>query len=213
MQGSEQSGSWISGCLNFPSADGPVSGDLQILQANVAMGVLTGHHHAAPGAPLPLLVSVNTPVPTGSLQLRSADPLAPLDIRYGYLSTAKDCARLRFAVRTAVELLSGKAVAAVGAGPRDLDRRTVQDDQELDRWIRERLGTTLHACGSAPMGPADDPNAVVDQFGRVHGIDGLRIADTSILPSAPLRGPAATAVLIGEVIADSLRQDRRGAAG
>lgn len=63
------------------------------------------------------------------------------------------------------------------------------------------------------MGPADDPNAVVDQFGRVHGIDGLRIADTSILPSAPLRGPAATAVLIGEVIADSLRQDRRGAAG
>ena len=206
--GPEPPASWISGCLNFPSDGGPASGDLQILQSNVPMSVLTGHQPAAPGAPLPLLVSVNSPVPTGSMRLQSADPLAPLDIHYGYLSTPKDSQRLRVAMRTAVDLLSGKAFAGVGDGPRDLDRRIVQDDQQLDQWIRERLGTTLHTCGSAPMGPADDPSAVVDQFGRVHGISGLRIADTSILPAAPLRGPAATAVLIGEVIADSMRRDR-----
>jgi len=45
----------------------------------------------------------------------------------------------------------------------------------------------------------------VDQAGRVHGIDGLRLADTSILPAAPLRGPANTAVLIGEIVAHALR--------
>ena len=57
------------------------------------------------------------------------------------------------------------------------------------------------------MGLTSNPEAVVDQFGRVRGLEGLRIADTSILPAAPMRGPAATAVLIGEVIADAIRSD------
>jgi choline dehydrogenase-like flavoprotein len=56
------------------------------------------------------------------------------------------------------------------------------------------------------MGSPDDPATVVDQFGRVHGVEGLRVADTSILPAVPRRGPANTAVLIGEMIADSLRR-------
>jgi choline dehydrogenase-like flavoprotein len=46
----------------------------------------------------------------------------------------------------------------------------------------------------------------VDQYGKVHGVEGLRIADTSILPTAPRRGPAATAVLIGERIADFMHR-------
>jgi choline dehydrogenase len=57
------------------------------------------------------------------------------------------------------------------------------------------------------MGPADDPRVAVDPHGRVHGIRGLRVADTSILPAAPPRGPAATAVLIGELIAGAMRRD------
>ena len=201
--------SWISGCLNFPFPGGPVSGDLQILQSNVTMSVLTGHHQVSPAETLPLLVSVNSPEPTGSLRLRSAEPTTPLDISYGYLSTAEDADRLRVAVRTAVDLLSSKAFAALGKGPSSLERRIVRDDRSLDQWIRERLGTTLHTCGSTPMGPADNPHSVVDQYGRVHGVDGLRIADTSILPAAPLRGPAATAVLIGEVVAGSIRRDQQ----
>ena len=194
---------WISGCLNFRSADGPVSGDLQILQSNVPMSVLTGH--AVQDLALPLLISVNWPTPTGSLRLVSADPQAPLAIKYHYLSTAADRARMRHAVRTAFDVLSTKAFDAVGTGPRDLDRRTVGDNQLLNQWIQERLGTTLHACGTAPMGPGENRDAVVDQFGSVHGIEGLRVADTSILPAAPLRGPASTAVLIGEVISHAIR--------
>ncbi|WP_281198651.1 GMC oxidoreductase [Streptomyces phaeochromogenes] len=69
------------------------------------------------------------------------------------------------------------------------------------------MGTAHHACGTAPMGPADDPAAIVDQYGRVHGLAGLRVADTSVLPEAPLRGPAATAVLIGELVAHAMRHD------
>ncbi|MGW3109208.1 GMC oxidoreductase [Streptomyces sp. NPDC001100] len=73
--------------------------------------------------------------------------------------------------------------------------------------METRLGTSHHTCGTVPMGPAGDPGAAVDHYGRVHGVVGLRVADTSILPTPPLRGPAATAVLIGELVADAMRRD------
>jgi choline dehydrogenase-like flavoprotein len=71
-------------------------------------------------------------------------------------------------------------------------------DADLDAWIGHSITTAVHLCSSAPMGPDADPTAVVDQYCRVRGVEGLRVVDTSILPTAPSRGPAATAVLIGE---------------
>jgi len=76
-------------------------------------------------------------------------------------------------------------------------------DRELDAWMLDHLSTALHTCGTTPMGT--DPSAsVVDGRGAVHGVEGLIIADLGIVPSTPTGGPAATAVLIGEVIADAL---------
>ena len=72
----------------------------------------------------------------------------------------------------------------------------------LDGWVREHLTTALHLSGSARMGPAADQRAVVDQELRVRGVDGLRVVDTSVLPRAPSRGPAATAVMVGERAAE-----------
>ena len=196
--------SWISGVLNARSAGGPAAGDLQVLPAHVPMSVLTGGV-AGPTPALPVLISAMGAQPTGRLQLVDADPDVPPDLRYGYLSTATGRARLREGVRLALELVSTKAFADLTAGAPDLDRRTAADDDALDGWIRGRLGTSLHTCGTAPMGSPDDPDTAVDQTGRVHGIAGLRLADTSILPAAPLRGPANTAVLIGEIVAHALR--------
>ena len=199
------SGSWIGASLNFRSSTGPASGDLQILQSNVPMSVLTGHRSDPDGAPLPLLISALTPVSTGRLRLASDDPGAPLIVDYRYLSTPGEVARLREATRAALDLLHSRAFAAVSCGPHDPDlTAAARDDASLDRWIRARLGTALHASGTAPIGPITNPTSVVDEFGKAHDLPGLRIADTSILPAAPLRGPAATAVLIGEVIAAAL---------
>lgn len=195
--------SWISTCLNVRAPDGPVSGDVQILPSNVPMAVLTGQPAAARPA-LPILISAMNPEPTGRLRLVSADPDVPMTVEYGYLTTAAVRAALRSGVRIALALVSSAAFSGQTGEPPDLDPSTAADDAALDRWIRARLGTSLHTCGTAPMGSPDDPVTVVDQFGRVHGIDGLRVADTSILPAAPRRGPANTAVLIGEIVADSL---------
>jgi choline dehydrogenase-like flavoprotein len=78
-------------------------------------------------------------------------------------------------------------------------RRTSPPDAlAFDEWLRANITTAVHLCASAPMGPDEDRFAVVDQRCRVRGVEGLRIVDTSILPTAPARGPACTAVLIGE---------------
>ncbi|WP_317452626.1 mycofactocin system GMC family oxidoreductase MftG [Streptomyces sp. CBMA29] len=203
-------GSWLGGALHLTSSGGSAAGDLEILQSLTPTAALTAARTALPGAPLPFLVSAQAPRPRGRLRIVSADPAVPPTVDYGYLRTPDDRRPLREAVRTTAALIAAPAFRTVvepgtTAGP---GQGTLADDGLLDAWIRARIGTSVHACASAPMGPADDRYAVVDQYGRVHGVRGLRVADTSILPAAPLRGPAATAVLIGEVVADAIRHDR-----
>ncbi|MGW1545897.1 mycofactocin dehydrogenase MftG [Streptomyces sp. NPDC002346] len=209
----EPAESWLGGCLHLSSTrrtsgspNGP--GDLEILQSLIPMAGLVGGAVTVPGAPLSFLVSSQTPRPTGRLRIQSADPDTPPRIDYGFLSAPDDYRRLREAVRVTAALLDSAPMAAISHGLLDPGLDILDDDRALDRWIRDHLGTAQHTCGTVPMGPANDPeHAAVDQYGRVHGIDALRVADTSILPDTPHRGPAATAVLIGELVADAMRHD------
>ncbi|MFE6822217.1 mycofactocin system GMC family oxidoreductase MftG [Streptomyces sp. NPDC057690] len=199
---------WLGGALHVRSGQpADAQGDLEILQSLIPMAGLVGGRVSVPGAPLSFLVSAQTPRRTGRLRLRSADPAELPDIDYGYLSTPDDYRRLRGAVRLTAALLGTRPMADLSAGPAGPAAWVVEDDGALDDWIRKHLGTAQHTCGTVPMGSAEDSErSVVDQFGRVHGVRGLRVADTSILPDAPQRGPAATAVLVGELIADAIRR-------
>ncbi|MGW5971585.1 GMC oxidoreductase [Streptomyces sp. NPDC055186] len=124
------------------------------------------------------------------MRLESADSATPPRIDYGFLSTPDDSRRLREAVRVTAALLDTPPLIGISPGLLDPRPDVLDDDRALDRWIREHLGTAQHTCGTVPMGPADDPErAAVDQFGRVHGVRGSRVADTSILLNAPHRGP------------------------
>jgi choline dehydrogenase len=155
---------------------------------------------------LALLVALQAQTARGRITLSSADPAVPPQIDYHYLSTEDDRRRLREAIRTAVRLLRTDAFAPLFRRLTELSDPVLEDDDALDAWMLAHLGTAIHLCGSAPFGAVDDPGAVVDQYGRVHGVQGLRVADTSILPTTPTRGPAATAVLIGELIASFIRR-------
>ncbi|MGW7542272.1 mycofactocin dehydrogenase MftG [Streptomyces sp. NPDC054770] len=200
------SGSWLGGVLHLSSSDGSHPGDLEVLQSLVPMAGLTRGKVSVPGAPLAFLVSVQTPRLSGRLRTRSADPATPPGLAYGYLATAADRRRLREAVRVTAELTGTSDFREVCGGLTEPTAAVLADDLLLDQWILGHLGTAHHTCGTVPLGPADDPRAAVDPYGRVHGVDGLRVADTSILPTPPLRGPAATAVLVGEVVADAMRR-------
>ncbi|WP_298229033.1 mycofactocin system GMC family oxidoreductase MftG [Gryllotalpicola sp.] len=182
--------SWLAGALHTE--------EIEVLASAKSMTQLTGQ---GSGGPLPLLVSVMTPRPTGRLRLRSADPATPPLLDYGYLDSAKARRELRDALRLVLELLetpSWRAARDPGDHPGPADR----DEAGLDVWIAEHLGTAMHTTGTVPLGP-DGP---VDSSGRVLGVDGLIVADAGILPTGPRRGPALAAVLIGETISDAIRR-------
>ncbi len=151
-----------------------------------------------------VIVGLQRPVARGTVAAASAHPLAAARIDYGYLADPTDRAALRAGVRRAAELLSSHAFAGLVERLVDLDDAVLADDRRLDEWIADRLGSAAHTCGTAPMGSDADPFAVVDGAGRVRGIEGLRVADTSLLPRVPVRGPAAAAMAVGAIIADQM---------
>lgn len=175
--------------LPFRSADPPAHPHTP--SAQVALNADAG---GDPTGDVEILLFARPFVPGGDLHLMCAlqqpDSRGVLDldgISYGYLRTEHDRRRLRHAIRTAAELLRS------GVGTRtDPDGDVLGNDRALDGWVAAHLTTSVHLCGSAALG------RVVDADLRVLGVAGLRIADTSVLPLAPRRGPAATAVAIGE---------------
>ena len=196
------SGPALGDVLNV-DIDGEAGAEIEILQMlKPVEHLLTGS--APPGAPLSLLVSVQSAVSRGDIALASSDPLTPPAIDYHYLSTEPDRGAMRTAVRIGVRLLESRPFRAAIARRGEPDAATLADDAALDGWILEHLGTSIHTCGSVAFGA--DADAVVDQYGCVRGVNGLRVADTSILPTTTTRGPAATAVLIGELVSDFIRR-------
>ena len=75
-------------------------------------------------------------------------------------------------------------------------------DDTLDQWLLENVWIGQHLSGTCKMGPDSDPMAVVDQFGRVRGIAGLRVADASIMPDVIRANTNCTTIMIGERVAD-----------
>lgn len=158
---------------------------------------IVGGDPDAAGA-IELRITLAEPVSRGRVAARGE----PVAIRYGHLAEPADRQALRDGVRTGIRLLRSSALAwAVDAD--DAEQIEALDDAALDGWIVAGLGTALHASGTAAMGdPALGAEGVTDAHGRVRGIRGLRVADTSLLPSVPSRGTALVAVMIGERIAE-----------
>ncbi|BCT75108.1 hypothetical protein SCMU_09500 [Sinomonas cyclohexanicum] len=186
-------GEWMGGALH--------TDDLELLGTVKPMTALLEPAHGGDLAPLALMASVQAPRNTGRLRLTSADPLDPPLIDYGYLRDGDDRRRMREAARLCLDLLSTPDWQSAHDGLVGITPEDAADDRSLDSWIAAHLGTALHTCGTVPFGGT---GAAADGEGRVRGVEGLTVADTSILPTAPRRGPALAAVLVGEVIAAHL---------
>jgi choline dehydrogenase-like flavoprotein len=155
----------------------------------------------AAGGPLHVMCQLMYPDSRGTLTATGAGPPR---ISYGYLRTEHDRRRLRHAIRIAADLL--RAGLGIRVEP---DGHVLGSDRALDGWIAAHLTTAQHLCGTAAMGP----DGVVGPELRVHGLEHLRVVDLSVLPVAPRRGTAATAVGIGEAGAEFLGAPRADAAG
>ena len=181
-----------------------VPGDLEVLSFLLPLGRMLGLSQSDDR--LSLLASPLRGSTQGRLLLDPADPTASPHVHFHYAESAADRARLRAAARFTAGLLASAPMVELGARA-EHPALPQLDDDELDAWVGESLSTALHSCGTTRMGTGPQ-TSVVDGRGAVHGIEGLHVADVGILPRAPTGGPAATAVLIGEVIADALTEER-----
>ncbi|MCH7606780.1 MAG: mycofactocin system GMC family oxidoreductase MftG [Chloroflexi bacterium] len=143
----------------------------------------------------------------GELRLTSADPDAHPYMDYKYLQHPRDMERLRESVRLCVRLLRDPAFDGCverRVSPSDQDLAT---DDSLDAWLLRNVSTSYHVSGTCKMGPASDPMAVVDQYCRVHGLQGLRVVDASIMPNVVRANTNATTIMIAERVADFIKAD------
>jgi choline dehydrogenase len=155
-----------------------------------------------------IIVALENASTSGELTLASADPSAPPLLNYRYLTDTWDRERLRWAVRQASRLCEQPAMQAILGDrlvPEDVD---LASDEALDAWMLRTVNTEHHSSGTCKMGPASDPMAVVDQYCHVHGMDGLRVVDASVMPNVVRVNTNATTIMIGERVADWIKEDR-----
>ena len=109
---------------------------------------------------------------------------------------------MRQAVRLAIRLSeypAFKDIVIERLSPTDTD---LASDVALDSWLLKNVATQFHSSGTCKMGPASDPLAVVDQFCHVHGLEELRVVDTSVMPNVIRANTNATTIMIAERVAD-----------
>ena len=155
----------------------------------------TGHGFQAHVGPM-------RPTSRGHVRLRSSNPKDAPFIRFNYMGTEQDRKEMRAAVRLTRELFAQNAFdrfrgAEMSPGP------TVQTDAEIDAHIRANAETAYHPSCTCRMGT--DEMAVTDGAARVHGVQGLRVVDASIMPDVVSGNLNVPTIMMAEKLADVIR--------
>jgi choline dehydrogenase len=150
-----------------------------------------------------LTAYVNRPLSTGQVTLSSSDPLERPRIDPCYFSNHDDLKCLVAGVRWNLKILYGAAFNDI-RGPELAPGIDIRDDAGLETFVRCTASTTWHPTGTCKMG--GDNMSVVDSGLRVHGIEGLRVVDASIMPTVVSGNTNAPTIMIAEKAADLIRK-------
>lgn len=176
--------------------------------------VLPTHLAGVTGAEKGSTISVNAALPRpeddsrGRVTLASRDPRVPPKIEFGLLRNPKDLEKLTDCVELARRIAATKPFTdyfneEISPGSE------VGSREEIKSYLREHVNPYIgHMTASAPMGPDDDPRAVVDENGKVRRIEGLYVSDASIMPDCPSVATNPTVILIAEIVADRIKTAR-----
>jgi choline dehydrogenase len=156
-----------------------------------------GRGSETPDKFITITVSLVQPKSRGEIRLRAADPLAAPIIRGNYLQEQADVTALVRGVHLARWFGDADAYSGLRAGE-ILPGAAVKSDADLTAFARRDTDTIYHGAGTCRMGPQDDAAAVVDSSLRVRGVEGLRVADASIMPEVVNGTTNAACVMIGE---------------
>ena len=144
-------------------------------------------------------------ISAGELRLASADPEVQPAIDLGFFREPDDLRRMRAMIALALELGSRPELASLRASRAAPEDAALASPGAMDEWLKRNVLTSHHPCGTARMGSASDVDAVVDAAGRVHGVEGLRVVDASIMPDCPRVNINATTMMVAEKIATAMR--------
>jgi len=161
------------------------------------------------GAPMIFAVGValQRPHSRGRLSLMSSDPRAQPRIELNYLDHPEDMRRMVEGVRLAWRVAQRSAIARHAERVAILTEEMVASDEFVQGYLQMAVNTIYHPVGTARMGADGDEGAVVDQRGRVRGVDGLAVVDASIMPNVPRANTNLTCIMIGERVAEWMRDE------
>jgi choline dehydrogenase len=151
--------------------------------------------------------SLQRPRSRGRLTLASTDPAVQPTLALNFLDDPEDMRRMVEGVRIAWEIGRSPAIRAFAERAVILTDELVASDQAVEAYLRDTVGTIFHPVGTARMGPEGDQMAVVDPRCRVRGVEGLQVVDASIMPGIPRANTNLTCIMIGERVADWMRNE------
>jgi choline dehydrogenase len=186
-------------------ADPSAAPDLHLFPA----GPFSAEDYSPTRAVQAIVMSVVKPRSHGWVRLRSANPADSPRIHLGLLEHPEDVARMIEAVRIARRIARHPAMRELIAGP-ELAPGEATDDQDeagMERALKSRVETYHHPVGSCRMGPDPAAGAVVDTYARVHGLEGLRVIDASVLPEIPSANTNIPTLMLAERVADMIRRE------
>ncbi len=187
--------------LRYTAEDSSHINDMMLTTSSV-FNALTGEVMADGTARVSCVLEL--PEGSGWVRLASADPAVQPSFNYRYFEHPEDTRRMRDGVRLAAGMLETEAYRQVSGGRISPTDDVLNDDASLDLWMKRTVGSARHVSGTCKIGSDDDPMAVVDQHCQVKGIEGVWVADSSVMPIVPRANTNATAIMIGERVANWL---------
>jgi choline dehydrogenase len=189
----------VQNVLRYTSTDSPYPSDMQLQPASFVPW---------PGLPTPLVAiscCIGKPKGYGRIRYLSADPHEKPVIESNLLVDPEDRARAAEAMELAYLVARSKParqhVHFFWPG-----ESVLRDRSAIEAWIRKSCDSGYHPSGTVPMGKEGDPEAALDGRGRVRGVEGLIVADASIMPTIPTANTNITALMIGERFGEWLRE-------
>ena len=157
------------------------------------------------GHQLLMSVGLYLAVGQGELRLQSSDPRVQPLLDYNFLADEFDRRRMRDGIQLCRDIVGSPEFADIAGpllAPGESDLAT---GDRLDEWMLRNVSTMHHISCTTKMGPDSDPLAVVDQHGRVKGVDGIRVVDGSILPDCPRSNTNVPIMMLAERISDWIK--------
>jgi choline dehydrogenase-like flavoprotein len=193
-------------CLRYTAEGSPLRNDMKISMQSFATERINRGGNRMQALGIRMTAGIQLAVGKGELRLMSRDPKVQPFLDYRYLEDEFDRRRLREAIRLCVKLADHPSFRDSIAERLEPADAVLASDAALDAWLLREVTTSQHISCTCRMGPASDPLAVVDQYGRVHGLDNLRVVDASIMPDCIRANTNVTTMMIGERMADFIRQ-------